>query len=217
MTMTTTTTTILTDHTEAADELIEIGADAVRRGLVLASGGNLSVRLDDDRVLITRSGTWLDRLDLGSFCVIDLDGQVLAGDDKPSSEWKLHTRSYQARDDVGSVIHLHPQASLMIDALGQEICLLTMDHANYVRKIARTDFHHNATDELADTAAAASLEANCVIMAYHGSSCVGPTAQMAYRRALNLEQAAEMTYRLLTLGDTAATFPEDALDRIRHK
>lgn len=202
---------------DAAQELIDIGADSVQRGLVLASGGNLSVRLDDGTVLITRSGTWLDRLTLEDFCVIDMNGQVLAGQDRPSSEWKLHTRSYQARDDVKSVIHLHPQMSLMIDALGHEIRLLTMDHANYVRKIARTDFYHNATDELADSAAAASLEANCIVMAYHGCSCVGPSAQMAYRRALNLEQAAEMTYRLISLGDHDAAFPPDAFERIRHK
>lgn len=211
------TMTMSATWTDAADELIEIGADAVRRGLALASGGNLSVRLDGDRALITRSGTWLDRLTPESFCVIDFDGTVLAGDDKPSSEWKLHTRTYQAREDVGSVVHLHPQMSLMVDALGHEIRLLTMDHANYVRKVARTDFYHNATDELADTAAVAALDANCVIMAYHGCSCVGPTPQMAYRRALNLEQAAEMTYRLLTLGDRDAAFPAEAFDRIRHK
>jgi len=209
--------TITNTWTDAMAELIDIGADAVSRGLALASGGNLSVKVDEDRYLITRSGTWLDQLTPDSFCVINGRGEILDGDQKPSSEWKLHTRTYEARNDVASVVHLHPQMSLMIDALGQEIRLLTMDHANYVRKVARTDFYHNATDELADTAAAAAADANCVIMAYHGCSCVGPTAAMAYRRALNLEQAAEMTYRLLTLGDTTAAFPPDAFDRIRHR
>lgn len=204
-------------HEDAAQELIGVGADAVQRGLVLASGGNLSVRLDDETVLITRSGTWLDRLTIDDFCVIDMDGQLIAGAARPSSEWKLHTRTYSSREDVHSVVHLHPQMSLMIDALGHDIRLLTMDHANYVRKIARTDFYHNGTDELADTAAAAAQKANCVVMAYHGSSCVGPNPMMAYRRALNLEQAAEMTYRLLTLGDREAEFPPEAFERIRHK
>lgn len=202
---------------QTAEELSAIGADAVNRGLVLASGGNLSARLAENRALVTRGGTWLDRLGHDDFCVIDFDGNVVDGEGKPSSEWKLHTRTYQAREDVNSVIHLHPQASLLIDALGLDIRLLTMDHANYVRKIARTDFFQNGTDELADTAANAALDANCVIMAYHGCSCVGPNAQMAYRRALNLEQAAEMTYRLHTLGDTTAEFPREAFERIRHK
>jgi L-ribulose-5-phosphate 4-epimerase len=201
---------------DAIQQLADIGSDAVRRGLVLASGGNLSVRLDKDSVLITSSGTWLDRLTDQDFSVIDLDGQVLSGNPRPSSEWKLHTRSYGARSDVKSVVHLHPQMSMMVDALGHEIRLLTMDHANYVRKVARTDFYHNASDELADTAAAASLDANCIIMAYHGCSCVGPSAEMAYRRALNLEQAAEMTYRLLSLGDTHTAFPADAFAQLRH-
>lgn len=200
-----------------AEELAGIGADAVTRGLVLASGGNLSIRVAEDRALITRGGTWLDRLGRDDFCVIDFDGNVVDGEGKPSSEWKLHTRTYQVRDDVNSVIHLHPQTSLLIDALGLDIRLLTMDHANYVRKVVRTDFFHNGTDELADSAANAALDANCVIMAHHGCSCVGPTAQMAYRRALNLEQAAEMTYRLHTLGNTTAEFPREAFATIRHK
>lgn len=200
-------------------ELVGIGSDAVSRGLVLASGGNLSIKLASDRYLITCSGTWLDQLSEKSFCVIDGRGRVVEGDPaaRPSSEWKLHSRSYEARKDVTSVVHLHPQMSLMIDALGQEVRLVTMDHANYVRKVNRTEFYHNGTDELADTAADAIADANCVIMAYHGCSCVGPSAAMAYRRALNLEQAAEMTYRLLTLGDTVTEFPPEAFEHIRHK
>ncbi|TCP47842.1 L-fuculose-phosphate aldolase [Tamaricihabitans halophyticus] len=216
--MTTATTSdndVVPEH--VCRELIDVGADAVRRDLVLGSGGNLSVRLEADRYLVTCKGTWLDRLTVDDFCVIDGHGTVHRGNGEPTSEWKLHTRTYEARSDVNCVIHLHPQMSLMVDALGYPIRLLTMDHANYVRKVNRTDFYHNGTDELADTAAMAVADANCVVMAYHGCSCIGPTVDMAYRRALNLEQAAMMTYRLLTLNDTAATFPPEALDRLYHK
>ncbi|ANY09770.1 fuculose phosphate aldolase [Pseudonocardia sp. HH130630-07] len=196
--------------------MIRIGADAVSRGLVLASGGNLSVRLGADRYLVTCAGTWLDRLGVDDFCVVDGHGRVRAGTGRPSSEWRLHTRTYEARADVQAVIHLHPQASLLVDALGEEIRLVTMDHAHYVRRIARTAFHPNGSDALADSAAAAVADADCVLMAHHGSSCVGADPASAYRRALNLEQAAEMTYRLLAVGNRTATFPPEELPGLHH-
>lgn len=207
----------MTDRTDDhVRDLIDVGADAVSRGLVLATGGNLSVRLGEDRYLITNAGTWLDRLTPDDLCVIDDDGAVRSGAGRPSSEWRLHTRSYRARPDAGAVIHLHPQASLLVDALGEPIRLLTLDHAHYVRRVARTPFHPNGSDELADSAAAAARDADCVLMAHHGCSCLGPDLRTAYRAALNLEQAAEMTYRLLAVGNTGATFPPEHLPGLHH-
>jgi L-fuculose-phosphate aldolase len=198
-------------------ELIEEGRDAVARGLVVASGGNLSARMpESDAFVVTGAGTWFDRLRPEDFSVLDLDGTVVGGNLRPSSEWRLHQRTYRVRPDVNAIVHLHPQTAVVLDALGYRVRLLTMDHANYLRRVERVPFFHNGTDELADAAAVASRDCNVIILANHGCSTLGATIEMAYRRALNLEEAAANTFRCLQLGDTTTAFPEDAFEVIRH-
>lgn len=202
-----------------ADELCEVGRDAVAKGLALATGGNFSVRIPgSEEFAVTGTGTSLDKLTVADFAVVNLDGTVIdgVGGVRPSSEWKLHQRTYQVRDDVSCVIHLHPQYAVLLDALGHKIRLFTLDHAVYVKSIGRTDFFPNGSDELADSAAVQAEDHNCIIMGNHGSSAIGPDIEMAYRRALNMEQAAEASYRSLLLGDTTTEFPRDQWESLHH-
>ncbi|MFZ4896628.1 class II aldolase/adducin family protein [Plantibacter sp. Mn2098] len=196
-------------------ELSDVGRSAVNHGLALASGGNLSARLDDGTFVVTGSGTWLDRLTPDDFSVMTLGGEVVSGP-SPSSEWKLHQRAYQERSDVNAVVHVHPQHAVLLDALGHSVRLITLDHAYYVRSVGTTPYYPNGSDELADSAAEQAREHNCIIMGNHGCSALGDTVQMAYRRALNLEEAATATYRALLLGDTTTTMPADAFAALHH-
>ncbi|MGR6963499.1 class II aldolase/adducin family protein [Geodermatophilus sp. URMC 61] len=206
-----------TTRDEVVDQLVEVGRLAVQRGLALASGGNLSARLPDDReFLVTAAGTWLDRLTPADLSVVTLDGEVTGGAGRPSTEWKLHQRSYLARPDVNAVVHLHPQHAVLVDALGHRIRLITLDHAAYVRSVGTVPYLPNGSDELANAAAEQLREHDCLVLSHHGCSTVGPDVGMAYRRALNLEEAATATYRALLLGDTTCTFPPEALGDLRH-
>jgi len=198
-------------------ELIEVGRSAVVRGLVVASGGNLSARLPGrDAFLITASGTWFDRLAPADFAVLDLDGNVVDGNPRPSVEWRLHQRTYRARPDVNAVVHVHPQTAVVLDALGHRVRLLTSDHAFYLRRVERVPFLRIGSDELADAAAVAAADCDVIILAHHGCSTLGDTVEMAYRRALNLEEAAANTFRCLQLGDLDTAFPEDAYADMHH-
>jgi len=197
-------------------ELIDVGRTAVERGLVLASGGNLSARVEGERFVITGAGTWLDRLEPEQFTIMDLDGTRAGGAERPSSEWKLHQRSYRARPDVNAVVHVHPQHAVLLDALGHRVRLLTLDHAYYVKSIGRTAFHPNGSDELADTAAEQAAQHDCIIMAHHGCSALGDSIEMAFRRAMNLEEAATTTFRALQLGDADTVFPPAAFAALHH-
>jgi L-fuculose-phosphate aldolase len=198
-------------------ELSEVARDAVARGLVLASGGNLSARIPGrDAFVVTAAGTWFDRLVAEDFSLVDFTGRVLSGNPTPSSEWKLHARTYQARPDVNAVVHLHPLTAVVLDACGFEVRLFTLDHAFYVRRINRVPFAHNGSDELADTSAEASRDCDAVILAHHGCSTLGDTVAMAYRRALSMEEAAKATLMAIQVGNTTATFPPEALAVIHH-
>ncbi|GAA1224042.1 aldolase [Prauserella halophila] len=202
---------------ELVEQLIDVGRMAVERGLVLASGGNLSARLPGSgEFVMTASGTWLDRLEPGDFTRMDLDGEVVGGHPSPSSEWKLHQRTYRVREDVNAVVHIHPQHAVLVDALGHPVRLFTLDHAVYVRSVGRTDYYPNGSDELADRAAAEAKVHDCVILGHHGCSAVGPDVGMAFRRAMNLEEAAIATYRALAVGDTGTAFPAEAYHMLHH-
>ncbi|MGL4177994.1 MAG: class II aldolase/adducin family protein [Dermatophilaceae bacterium] len=202
-------------RTDLVDQLIDAGAHVVARGLVQASGGNLSARLPGtDRFLVTATGTWLDRLTPGDLVELTLDGTTTDGSRAPSVEWRLHARTYQARADVSAVVHLHPQHVLTVDLLGAPIRFTTLDHQYYLGGAARVPFLPSGSDELAEAAATAALRHDAVVLAHHGCSTFGPTVEMALRRALNLEEAAAMTYRLLLAGNTTAEFPPEWRDRI---
>jgi L-fuculose-phosphate aldolase len=203
------------------ESLAEVGAHAVRSGLVLASGGNLSARLPgSDRFEVTAAGTWLDGLNPaedGDFSTLACsDGAVLGGASIPSTEWKLHWRTYQTRPDVNAIVHLHPQHAVLVDALGEEIRLLTLDHANYVRSVGRVPYHPNGSDALADAAASEGAVHNTMVLTHHGCSALGADIGMAYRRAMNLEEAAVATYRLLVLGNRTLRFPPEHLAGLDH-
>lgn len=202
---------------EIVEQLIEVGRMAVDRGLVLASGGNLSARLPDDRTfVVTSSGAWLDRLSPADFSILGVDGTAIGGADKPSSEWKLHQRTYLVRPDVNAVIHVHPQYAILVDALAQPIRMFSLDHAYYVKSVGTTPYYPNGSDELADTAAEQARQHNCVLMSYHGCSTMGEDIGMAFRRAMNLEEAATATYRALSVGDRTSAFPAAAYQQLHH-
>jgi methylthioribulose-1-phosphate dehydratase len=87
------------------------------RGWVPATAGNISVRLGEDRIAITRSGTHKGHLDAGSVMVVDLDGRAVTAT-KPSAETGLHCQLYRLLPQVGAVLHGHSVANTMLSMLG---------------------------------------------------------------------------------------------------
>ena len=188
------------------EQLARVGQAVVRAGLVVGSGGNLSARESGaDEFWVTAAGTWLDELDLGSFVAVTVsDGVVLdPARLRPTTELALHVATYRQRPDVNAIVHLHPQLAVLLDALGEQLRLVTTDHSYYLRRVGRVPFHPPGSAELADAAAAAVADGtNCVILAHHGCSVLGESIEMAHRRAANLEEAARLTYRALLLTGT---------------
>lgn len=184
------------------NQLAHVGAEAVRTGLVVGSGGNLSARAPGtNRCWITAAGSWLDRLCRTEFSLIDIPGgTVRDGHPQPSSEWRLHTETYRRRPDVNAIVHLHPQTSVLLTALGYDIALITTDHAYYLREIATVTFDPPGSTELAIAAAdAVAGGVNALILGHHGCSVLADSVELAHKRAVNLEEAAKTTYAALML------------------
>ncbi len=145
---------------------------------------------------------------------LTLDGDQVSGEARPSVEWRLHQRTYAVRADVSAVVHLHPQHVLLVEMLGAPIRFTTLDHQFYLGSAGRVPFLPSGSREIADAAAEAARDHDAVVLAHHGCSALGDTVSMALRRALNLEEAAMMTYRLLVAGDTTSDFPPEWKDDI---
>jgi len=205
------------DWTGLVEELVDAGRTLVRAGLVLASGGNLSARRPGGAVAaVTARGTWLDRLGQADFTLVRLDdGPVVGGAPDPSTELALHLECYRARPDASAVVHVHPQTSVLLAALGRPIRTITTDHAAYVGTVRVAPFRHPGTPQLATEAAALLHDCDCVVLSHHGCSVVGDSVEMALRRVLNLEEAAKLTYAALLIGDTDTVCPPSYRERLR--
>lgn len=200
-----------------ARQLADIGRRAVGAGLVVGAGGNLSARLPGaSQIVVTAAGAWLDRLDADAFSRVCLaDSAVVAGNPNPTTEIALHVLSYRARPDVNAVVHLHPQACILVDALGEPIACVTTDHAAYVRQVARVPYLPPGSHELAAAAAAAVAGGvNCAILAHHGCSVLAENVDLAYARAANLEEAARATLACRQLGRVPPPCPPEFLEMI---
>jgi len=108
---------------EAADALIRAGRRLGARGLIAAGEGNLSVRLDRDRLLVTPTGQRKDELDAADLVVVwighpDRDERSASGL-SPTSDLAIHLAVHQARPDIGSVAHAHLPASMSLTLAGE--------------------------------------------------------------------------------------------------
>ncbi|GIJ50750.1 class II aldolase [Virgisporangium aliadipatigenens] len=192
----------MVDGRGPCQDLVRAGRKVVAAGLVVGSGGNLSARAEDpDEIWVTPTGAWLDELSVGELSRVRVrDGSLISGP-APTSELALHVATYRARPDVSAIIHLHPQALLLLDALDEPVRLVTTDHRFFVRRVARTPFHPPGGTEVAEAAADASRDGtDCVVLGNHGCSVLGDSVDLALKRVFNLEEAARLTYAALALG-----------------
>ncbi|ANB01492.1 methylthioribulose 1-phosphate dehydratase [Ectothiorhodospira sp. BSL-9] len=106
-------------HGDTADALISAARFFYERGWMPATAGNLSARLDDDRMLITESGQHKGRLDPDGLMLVDLEGNVLSPDKQPSAETFLHIILYRRWPRIGAVMHTHSVNATVLSRLAQ--------------------------------------------------------------------------------------------------
>ena len=112
------------DKTELAarKSIIQAALSMNAMGINQGTSGNVSVRYGD-RMLITPSGVPYEELDPKDLCATQIkkDGKNWEGDLKPSSEWRFHLDIYQARPDVGAVVHTHSMYATVLAICGKPI------------------------------------------------------------------------------------------------
>ncbi len=197
--------------TDEAERRLVISAAVRTVGLGLTHGtsGNVSCR-SPGGMLITPSGIPYDRLEPADVVAVGLDGTVAPGERRrPSSEWRMHARVYQARPDAGAVVHGHAPAASAVACLGRGL-----PSFHYMIAIAAGDsvpctgYARFGTEALADLAAAAMRDRWACLLAHHGLLSAGTTLDHALAVAAEVEFLADLYLRLLPLGEPARLDPD---------
>ena len=103
---------------QAKAEILSTGLKIYQRGLVAANDGNLSIRVGDNALWVTPTGVSKGAMTEDMLVKLDLEGNLLEGARKPSSETKMHLRIYQEDPDIRAVVHAHPPAATAFAAAG---------------------------------------------------------------------------------------------------
>jgi L-fuculose-phosphate aldolase len=186
---------------EARQDMATYSQIIHREGFVAATDGNLSVRLDDRRILITPSGIRKEDMTPEAPVIVDYDGNVLSGQGSASSEKKIHLKAYLERPDVHAVIHAHPVYSIALTVAGMMIdtCLLP-ETVVTLGAVPVAPYATPSTEELPDSIEPYVKESDVVMLSRHGSLTMGKDLGTATKLLEKLEQAAQITYLALTLG-----------------
>lgn len=183
-------------------DLIEVGRRLDRKGFVAANDGNLSVRLGSGRVLVTASGTIKGHLSASDFVVVDLDGRVVEGAGRPSTEIAMHLAIYRVRSDVRAVVHAHPPIATGFAVAGIPLALCVLPEIVLtLGSVPLATYAPPATEELARSIEPHLKHADAVLLRNHGAVTCGPDLFEAYYRMERVEHFAHILLVARLLGN----------------
>lgn len=188
-------------ESEARLYLTEICHRLYRQGMIAAGDGNVSVRLDPERVLVTPSGFHKGFIKPEDLIVTDVHGKRLKGAHKPSSEFLMHELCYVERPDVGAVVHAHPPLTVALALAGVSLAQCVLSETCLVLgPILTAPYSTPTTDEVPRILRPYLRQANAVVMDRHGAITVGRDLDEAYNRMEAMEHAAKITQAARALG-----------------
>jgi len=201
------------DEQTARRDLITVCHLMYERSYVVSSDGNVSVRLDDGRILATPTMTCKGRMTDDLIAVTDIDGNKL-NERKASSELAMHLLIYRERADVKAVCHAHPPhgtafavAGLAIDQPILSEVILTLGC------VPLASYGTPSTDELTQQMQPLVKHHNALLMANHGAVAYGSDLWQAWDRLETLEHTAKIAILSRMLGGSK-NLPADAVEKL---
>jgi len=198
----------MTSFLSVRQEIIKTGTKLYRRGMVSGTDGNISVRLDNNHIMITPSGFPKGELDIEDMAVIDLDGNVLEG--KPSSELAMHCFIYKQRSDINACVHSHAPYSTAFTVAGLDLPDNVLPEVVlFVGKIPLTDYAPPGTKAVPDSIAPYIKENHAFLLRNHGLLTIGRKLKEAYNRHETVENYARIVTLARQLGEIKLIPKED--------
>jgi L-fuculose-phosphate aldolase len=182
--------------------IVDYGKLLVTKNLTTGTGGNISIfNKEKQYFAISPSGIDYFETTPEDVVIMDLDGKVVEGVRKPSSEWMMHMIFYKKRDDVESVVHTHSRFASTISCMRWEIPALHYYVAFAGKTIPCAEYASYGTQELADNAFEGIGEGKAVLLANHGLLTIGRNVKEAFLITEMSEEMAEYYYRTKSIGE----------------
>lgn len=196
----------------------EYGRKLIETGLTTGTGGNISIfNREKGLMAITPSG--IDYMDIQAedIVIMDLEGNTVDGDKRPSSEYDMHRVFYQNRDDVQAVVHTHCIYSTTISCLNWEIPSVHYLVAFCGEKVPCADYATYGTPELAGNAyKAMGKQYNATLLSNHGLLAVGSDIATAFATADQIEFCARLYCQTMAIGKPVV-LPVEEMEAVKMK
>ena len=182
-------------------DIVEVGRRMYARGYTASNDGNISVRVGDDRLLMTPKSVCKGFMTPDMMCVTDLAGRKIQGDRDPSSEMLMHLEVYRQRPDVQAVVHAHPPT-----ATGFAVAGIPLDRAvlaevlTTLGSIPLAEYATPSTAELPDAVRKYIKAHDGMLLANHGALTVGGDLFSAYYKMETIEHFAKISLVARMLG-----------------
>jgi L-fuculose-phosphate aldolase len=182
-------------------DIVEIGRRLHARGYVASNDGNISVRLDESRVLTTPKNVSKGYMTPDMMVVTDMSGRKLAGDRDASSELQMHLAVYRTRPDARAVVHAHPPT-----ATGFAVAGIPLDRAVLAEVITTlgsipiAEYGTPSTRELADAVERHIRTHDGLLLANHGALTVAHELFASYYKMETVEHFARISLVARLLG-----------------
>lgn len=204
------------DFTGKRVALVRVCRKLQAGGFIAASDGNVSCRTGSDSFLITPSGKAKGELEPKDLLLVNLDGRVLQGRGRPSSEIRMHILIYNRRSDVGAVVHAHPPmlTAFTVASIPFQAEVLPEVYLTF-GAVPTAPFATPSTDEVPQSIEPLVHEHQAILLERHGAVTMGATPQEAFLRLEKLEHAAHTLFyaHLLEKGQVHP-LPPAALEKL---
>jgi L-fuculose-phosphate aldolase len=207
---------------ELRQRIVEIGKLMHQKGFVAAGDGNISARLDRERLLITPSGFSKGFIEADQLLIVNLNGEKISPlfgkwrDLKPSSEVRLHLECFRRRADVHAVIHAHPPMTIACTLAGISLARCVLPEVLYdLGTIPTAPYATPASPEGPIAVRDLVKQYDAIILDRHGTVTVGATLWDAYMRLERVEHSAQVTLAAhQVLDKPVEPLPPDAIQKL---
>jgi L-ribulose-5-phosphate 4-epimerase len=200
------------------EELWQLHMELPKSNLVAWTSGNVSLRdKDSGLVMIKPSGIRYKTLRPEHMVIVDLEGKVVEGDLKYSSDTASHLYIYRARPDVNGVVHTHSPYATAFAAVGRPIPVYLTAHGDeFGGPIPCGGFALIGGEEIGKIVVETIGSSRAVLLKNHGVFTIGPSAETAVKAAVMIEDIARTVWLALQIGQPDE-IPADMVEKLNYR